>query len=301
MEKEEYKRFMQSILSEIITDQHLLKSLKDKIILIKVGGNALVDSQVKIHIIEQIVILRSLGAVPVLVHGGGIDIEKLLTEVGVKSTFIGGHRKTDEKTISYIEMVLSGSLNKEFVRLFDNYQVEAVGISGKDAGMVKTTKRFHIDDTENRQPKIDLGFVGDVSSVNTRLLRLLISNNFLPVISPICIGDDGHTYNVNADMFAGTIAGALNADHYIALSNIDGLFENLDDPNSILHNLKIDEVERLMGSSIQGGMIPKIESCMIAIKNGVKTVHIANGTNRCELLRILLTRDLLGTKIIPNH
>jgi acetylglutamate kinase len=300
LEKSENQQLVQSMLSEITTDRQLLESLKSKIILIKIGGNALVDEQVKNHIVEQIVILKSLGAIPVLVHGGGIDIEKLLKEVGVKSSFIGGHRKTDSKTISYIEMVLSGSLNKEFVKLFHAYHIEAVGISGKDAGMVKTVKRFHIDSTEHSHSKNDLGFVGDVSTVNTRLIKLLISNDFLPVISPISIGEDGETYNVNADMFAGTVAGALKADHFIALSNIDGLLENVDHPDSVYHLLKIQEVERLMGTVIRGGMIPKIESCMIAVKNGVNAVHIANGTNRCELLRILLTRDLLGTKIIPN-
>jgi len=300
LEKTENQQLVQSMLSEITTDRQLLESLKSKIILIKIGGNALVDEQVKNHIVEQIVILKSLGAIPVLVHGGGIDIEKLLNEVGVKSTFIGGHRKTDSKTISYIEMVLSGSLNKEFVKLFHAYQIEAVGISGKDAGMVKTAKRFHTDSTGHSHPKNDLGFVGDVSTVNTRLIKLLISNDFLPVISPISIGEDGETYNVNADMFAGTVAGALKADHYIALSNIDGLLENVDHPDSVYHLLKIQEVERLMGTVIRGGMIPKIESCMIAVKNGVNAVHIANGTNRCELLRILITKDQLGTKIIPN-
>lgn len=301
LKKDDNRQLAQSILSEITPDEHLLKSVKSKIILIKIGGNALVDEMVKSHIIEQIVILKFLGAMPVLVHGGGIDIEKLLNEVGVKSSFIGGHRKTDAQTISYIEMVLSGSLNKEFVRLFHNYGIEAVGISGKDAGMVTTVKRFHLEQSEGPRKELDLGYVGDISAVNTRLINLLVTNDLLPVISPISIGDDGKTYNVNADMFAGYIAGALNAGCYIALSNINGLLQDIENPDSLIHTLKVNEAEQLMGSIINGGMIPKIESCLVAAKQGVKTVLIANGTNRCELLRILLTRDLLGTKIIPNH
>ena len=292
------QNFIQSYLSEIRYDQHLSESLRGKIVVIKIGGNALIDQKVKVHIIEQIVTLKSLGIIPILIHGGGIDIEKLLKEVGIRSHFIGGHRKTDSNTISYIEMVLSGALNKEFVKLFQQYNIEAVGISGKDAGMVKTIKRFHVLESGDKDSKQDLGFVGDISSVNTRLIELLISNDFLPVISPISIGEDGETYNVNADMFAGHIAGALKAEHYVALSNINGLLKDVDNPNSLIHKLNIGEAEALMGTVIQGGMIPKIESCLTALKKGVNIVNIANGTNRYELLRILLTEDLLGTKII---
>jgi len=292
------QNFIQSYLSEIRYDQHLSESLRGKIVVIKIGGNALIDQKVKVHIIEQIVTLKSLGIIPILIHGGGIDIEKLLKEVGIRSHFIGGHRKTDSNTISYIEMVLSGALNKEFVKLFQQYNIETVGISGKDAGMVKTIKRFHVLESGEKDSKQDLGFVGDISSVNTRLLELLISNDFLPVISPISIGEDGETYNVNADMFAGHIAGALKAEHYVALSNINGLLKDVDNPNSLIHKLNIGEAEALMGTVIQGGMIPKIESCLTALKKGVNIVNIANGTNRYELLRILLTEDLLGTKII---
>lgn len=294
------QKIIQSLLSEIEIDQELSSHLKGKIILIKVGGNALVDHQVKCHIIEQIVILKSLGAIPILVHGGGIDIEKLLKEVGVTSDFVGGHRRTDGKTISYIEMVLSGSLNKDFVKLFNSYDIDAVGISGKDAGMVKTSKRFHITESDGKDSKIDIGFVGDISTVDTRLIKLLISNNFLPIISPISMGEDGDTYNVNADMFAGHIAGAVRADYYIALSNINGLMEDVNKSDSLLNKLTISEVEELMGIVIQGGMIPKIDSCLVALKYGVKAVHIANGTNRCELLRIFLTKDVPGTMIISN-
>lgn len=291
---------MLTFLSEIDVDQHLSDNLKGKVIVIKVGGNALVDHQIKKHIIEQIVFLKSLGAVPVFIHGGGIDIEKLLKEVGVSSEFVDGHRKTDTRTISYIEMVLSGSLNKEFVKLFHNHNIEAVGISGKDAGMVKTVKRFHKSESNDRNSEIDLGFVGDISSVETRLIKVLISNNYLPVISPISIGEDGESYNVNADMFAGHIAAALNADYYIALSNINGLLKDIDKPDTIMKLLKVKEVEGFMGTIILGGMIPKIDSCLIALKNGVNAVHIANGTNRFELLRILLTNEYPGTMIIPN-
>lgn len=297
LENSKHQLLIDHLLSEIKLDQQLLSSLAGKKILIKIGGNALTDDLVKEHIIEQIAVLKFLGATPILVHGGGIDIENLLAKLGVTSDFVGGHRMTDQTLMTYIEMVLSGSLNKEFVRIFNSYDIRSVGLSGKDAGMVKTVKRFHTIRNNNIEESTDIGFVGDVSDVDTSLLSLLMSHGYLPVISPVSIGEDGKTYNVNADMFAGHLAAALKVDSFIALSNINGLLKDLDDPESVMHSLTGHDVEQLVGSVIQGGMIPKIDSCLIAIEQGVSTAHIANGTNRSELLRILLTNDLLGTTI----
>lgn len=278
-------------------DEKLLKSLKDQLILIKTGGNALTDDETKNEIISQISILNQLGAKVVVVHGGGIEIKQLLDDVGVVSEFVGGHRKTDAKAIGYVEMALSGMVNKELVGLLNANDVRAVGISGRDASMVRAKKRFHIVETDGVEKKHDLGFVGDVDTIDTTLIKTLVDADYIPVLSPVSSGETGESYNVNADMFAGHMAGALKAEKFVALTNIDGLLEDIDDPGSIIPELTPVEARNLFGSVIQGGMIPKIEACLIALETGVKSSHIINGTKKEHLLRILLTIDRLGTEI----
>lgn len=278
-------------------DQKHVHLLKDQIILIKTGGNALTDPETKNEIISQIALLNQLGAKVVVVHGGGIEIKQLLDDVGVVSEFVGGHRKTDAAAMGYVEMALSGMVNKELVGLLNIKDVQAVGISGRDASMVRAKKRFHITETDGRKEKHDLGFVGDVDSVDTKLIRTLIDADYIPVVSPVSSGEKGTSYNVNADMFAGHMAGALKAEKFIALTNIDGLLEDIDDPTSIISELSPEEARNLFGSVIQGGMIPKIEACLIALEKGVHSSHIINGTKKETLLRILLNDKKLGTEI----
>ena len=278
-------------------DPEIVKTVKGQTILIKVGGNALTDADIKKNIITQFATLQKFGVRVILVHGGGIEIKRLLDEVSVKSEFIGGHRKTDAHSISYIEMALSGMVNKELVALLHRSGLKAVGISGKDGALVIAKKRMHNVQVDGMEQEIDLGFVGDVASVNTDLVNTLLNSGYTPVISPISIGEDGETYNINADMFAGHLAGALKADRFIALTNIDGLLQDVNDPESIIHYLSADEAKKLFGTVIQGGMIPKIEACLIARQKGVKSSQIVNGTKQDELLRILMTKDKLGTII----
>lgn len=278
-------------------DEKKLKSLKGKLILIKVGGNALKDEETKNGIVSQISVLSQLGAKVVVVHGGGIEIKQLLDDVGVVSEFIGGHRKTDEKAMGYVEMALSGMVNKELVGFLNANNIQAVGISGRDASMVRAKKRFHIVETDGVEEKHDLGFVGDVDTIDTKLINTLTDAGYIPVLSPVSSGENGESYNVNADMFAGHMAGALKAEKFVALTNIDGLLKDLDDPDSIISELSPDEARNLFGSVIQGGMIPKIEACLIALEKGVKSSHIINGTKKELLLRILLTDVKLGTEI----
>ena len=278
-------------------DPEIVKTVKGQTILIKVGGNALTDADIKKNIITQFATLQKFGVRVILVHGGGIEIKRLLDEVSVKSEFIGGHRKTDAHSISYIEMALSGMVNKELVALLHRSGLKAVGISGKDGDLVIAKKRMHNVQVDGMEQEIDLGFVGDVASVNTDLVNTLLNSGYTPVISPISIGEDGETYNINADMFAGHLAGALKADRFIALTNIDGLLQDVNDPESIIHYLSADEAKKLFGTVIQGGMIPKIEACLIACQKGVKSSQIVNGTKQDELLRILMTKDRLGTII----
>ena len=278
-------------------DEKKLQSLKDKLILIKAGGNALKDEETKNGIVSQISILTQLGAKVVVVHGGGIEIKQLLDDVGVVSEFVGGHRKTDEKAMGYVEMALSGMVNKELVGFLNANDVRAVGISGRDASMVRATKRFHVVETDGVEEKHDLGFVGDVDTIDTTLIYTLTDAGYIPVLSPVSSGENAESYNINADMFAGHMAGALKAEKFVALTNIDGLLKDLDDPKSIISELTPEEARDLFGSVIQGGMIPKIEACLIALEKGVHSSHIINGTKKELLLRILLTDEKLGTEL----
>lgn len=279
---------------QIVTDRSADKKDSDPLIVcIKIGGNALVDDKTKTSIISQICDLHHRGLRPVIIHGGGIEIQQLLDDTGVESEFVGGHRKTDARSMRYVEMALSGFVNKELVGLLNQAGLKAVGISGKDAGMVKATKRTHVENGE----EYDLGFVGDVSVVDTSLIQTLTRSGYLPVISPVSAGEDGHSYNINADMFAGHLAGALQAHKFIALTNIDGLLRDVNDPDSIIDTLTPDEARSLFGSVIQGGMIPKIEACLIALEKGVKSVHIINGTKEGNLLRIFGKNSIFGTTI----
>lgn len=278
-------------------DEQRLQSLKGQLILIKTGGNALTDEETKHEIVSQISILNQLGAKVVVVHGGGIEIKQLLDDVGLVSEFVGGYRKTDAKAMGYVEMALSGMVNKELVGLLNASEVRAVGISGRDASMVRAKKRFHIVEADGVEEKHDLGFVGDVDEIDTKLIKTLVDADYIPVLSPVSSGKNGKSYNINADMFAGHMAGALKAEKFIALTNIDGLLEDIDDPDSIISKLTSDQARELFGSVIQGGMIPKIEACLIALEKGVKSSHIINGTKTELLLRILLTDDKLGTEI----
>lgn len=194
-------------------------------------------------------------------------------------------------------MALSAMVNKELVSLLNQAGLKAVGISGKDAGMVKAKKRVHSESIDGNDSIIDLGYVGDVAKIDISLVQTLFEGGFVPVVSPISVGENGESYNINADMFAGHLAGAMKAEKFIALTNIDGLLKNINDPASIIHQLTINEAKKLFGTVILGGMIPKIEACFIALENGVKSAHIINGTKKETLLRILFTSDNIGTTI----
>jgi len=264
-------------------------------ILIKIGGNALTDESIKKSIIDQISELLSLNHDIIIVHGGGIEIKSLLDTVGITSHFIGGHRKTDLETIGYVEMALSSRVNKDLVSRFNLKGHKAVGISGKDGITVIAGKRTHKTGDEKDQ---DLGFVGDVEKVDPTLIHILLSNGYLPVLSPVSFGLDGDTYNVNADMFAGHVAGALDADMFVALTNVDGLLRDVNDPGSIIHHLTSEDAKSLFGNVIVSGMIPKVEACLTSLKMGVKSAKIINGTDGQSLLQMFKTNDTIGTTIV---
>lgn len=255
-------------------------------IVIKYGGNAMRDETLTTKIVAQIAALKQAGYQVVIVHGGGPFIEKTLKMAGVESRFVAGQRQTTAQAMPYIEMALKGQVNGLLVRLLNQKGLKAVGLSGKDGKMVQVKKHFH---TAENGEKADIGFVGQISTVETTLLEMLLQKDFVPVVCPVSSGqNDGLDYNVNADMFAGEIAGALKAHHFVMLTDVDGLMRNPADNNSLLAKIQTAELQGLMGKTIKGGMIPKTQACQIAIEKGAKSAVITNGT-KPELLKKAIT------------
>ncbi len=261
----------------------------------------MINAQVKKGVIDDIITLKKLGALPVIVHGGGPVIKEMLQVAKIESEFVEGHRVTDARAMQYVEMALSGKVNGELVSLINSRNGSAVGLSGKDGKMVTAEKRFHRQMIEGENKEVDLGFVGDVKEINPELVHSLIQENYIPVISPVSMDKNGDTYNINADMFAGEMAGALKAVHYIALTDVDGLLTDKDDPSTLVSNIGVKKAKAEIGNLIQGGMIPKVESCIIALKKSVQYAHIINGMTSHSLLKELLTEERCGTLVFATE
>lgn len=285
-----------SLQQTLPADNHL-DQFKGKIVVIKYGGNAMTDKQAQSRVLSQVAALKKAGVCPVMVHGGGPFIKSLFETSGIKSEFVDGHRITLKDSMEVVEQALSGKVNGMLVSELNKLGANAVGLSGKDAGMVHALKRMHQATTETGTEDVDLGFVGDVDVINPDLPNLLIDNGYLPVISPVSSGADGEDYNINADMFAGHIAGALNAAAFVAITNVDGLMEDPSDPESKINSITVDEARALFGSVIKGGMIPKVEACLIALEKGVPAAHIISGSTENSILSQLLTNQKVGTLI----
>lgn len=267
---------------------------RHKPIVIKYGGNAIVDPELTRELLGIITKLHKEGYKIVIVHGGGPFIKQNLELAGIKSEFIGGQRKTDSKAMKYIEMSLKGEVNGNLVREINMLGTKAVGLSGKDGQLAIATKRYHYDEDKN---EIDIGQVGDVSEINTEIIDLLLENNFIPVVTSIATGEDGIDYNINADNFAGFLAAALNADELLLLTDIDGLMMDPDDKTTIISELKTSEIENLKGKVIKGGMLPKTEACKYSVDNGAERAIILNGTKPDVIENAIKHKEILGTVI----
>ncbi len=269
-------------------------------IVIKYGGNAMTNKTVQKQVLESIAKLFRSGIEVVLVHGGGPAIKEILDQSGISFRFEDGHRVTDAVTMSFVEMALSGTVNKALVSGLLSFDCKAVGISGKDAGMALVEKRYHKRILpDGRTETVDIGFVGNAPEITPDLIRLLLNNGFLPVCSPVSIGkNDGETYNVNADVFAGSMAGALQADAYVVLTDIDGLRKDINNPGSLLSSVSLGELDE-DSSFIQGGMIPKIDSCRHALQSGARRAVILNGTKQNSLEDFFIHKKSFGTQILP--
>ncbi len=264
-----------------------------KIIVVKYGGSAMIDEELEQNVIKDVTLLKLTGFKPIIVHGGGKEISRWVNKVGMEPRFVGGLRVTDAETMEVAEMVLN-KVNKNLVRMVEQLGVRAIGISGKDGALLRVDKKC-VDGE-------DIGFVGDIKSVNAEILLDLLEKDFLPIVCPVGLDDDYHTYNINADDAAYAIAKAVHAEKLAFLSDIEGVYTNYEDKGTLTHSLTADEaMELIRGGSVSGGMIPKLENCVGAIRNGVSRVHILDGRIPHCLLLEIFTKQGIGTVILGNH
>ena len=271
-----------------------------KTIVIKYGGNAMINEDLKHKVMEDVSLLKYVGMRPVIVHGGGPDITQFLKKVGKKSAFVSGLRVTDEETVEIAEMVLDGKINSDIVNMLNCRGVKAVGLSGKDAGLIRAQKKLAtVYDEAGKQANVDIGYVGQVATIDTSILDTLLDNGYIPVIAPIGVGDDGESYNINADYVAAEIAGALKAEKLLLLTDTEGVYKDFGDKGTFISTLKVDEAKAYIRSGIiSGGMIPKIEACLKSIETGTNKVHIIDGRQPHSIILELLTSSGIGTQVI---
>jgi acetylglutamate kinase len=275
-----------------------MQRYENRTIVVKYGGHAMGDAALGQAFARDIALLKQSGVNPIVVHGGGPQIGAMLTKMGIESKFEGGLRVTDQKTVEIVEMVLAGSINKEIVALINAEGEWAIGLCGKDGNMVfaEKAKKTIIDPDSHIERVLDLGFVGEVVEVDRTLLDLLAKSEMIPVIAPVAPGRDGHTYNINADTFAGAVAGALNATRLLFLTDVPGV---LDKSGELIKELSVAEAHALIADgTISGGMIPKVETCIQAIEAGVEGVVILNGKVAHSVLLELYTEHGAGTLIV---
>ena len=263
-----------------------------KIIVVKYGGSAMVDEELKKHVIQDVTLLKLVGFKPIIVHGGGKEISKWVGKVGMEPVFINGLRKTDEATMEIAEMVLN-KVNKSLVTLVQELGVNAVGISGKDGGLLKVEKKYSNGE--------DIGFVGEITEVNPQILYDLLEKDFLPIICPVGMDAEYNSYNINADDAACAIAKAVKAEKLAFLTDIEGVYKDPKDKDTLISELRVSEARELIGDGfIGGGMLPKLNNCIDAIENGVSRVHILDGRiAHCLLLEIFTNRGI-GTAILGD-
>ena len=269
-----------------------IQKFNRKIIVVKYGGSAMVDEELKKKVIQDVVLLKLVGFKPIIVHGGGKDITKWADKVGIETRKVNGLRVTDEPTMEIAEMVLN-KINKDLISLIQQLGVKACGISGKDGNMLMCKKK--LSDGQ------DIGYVGDITNVDPKVIMDLIDNDFLPVVCPIGTDEEGHSYNINADDAACAIATACNAEKLAFLTDTEGVYLDFEDKNSFISRLTATEAEKLTSSgTINGGMLPKLNKCIDAIRSGVSKVHIMDGRIPHCLLLEIFTNDGIGTAIIRD-
>lgn len=264
-----------------------------KIIVVKYGGSAMVDEKLKKQVIQDVTLLKLVGFKPIIVHGGGKEISRWVEKVGMEPEFVNGLRKTDEATMEIAEMVLN-KVNKSLVKLVEELGVRSVGISGKDGGLLKVKKKLSGGQ--------DIGFVGEITEVDPKILHDLLEKDFLPIVCPIGMDENYQTYNINADDAACAIARAVEAEKLAFLTDIEGVYKDPDDKSTLISELTVSEAKDLIGDGfIGGGMLPKLNNCIDAIENGVSRVHILDGRIAHCLLLEIFTNKGIGTAILGDQ
>lgn len=278
-----------------------IKKFKNKTVVVKFGGNAMVDDELKHSFARDIVLMKLVGINPIVVHGGGPQIGKLLSRLNISSHFVDGMRVTDSETMDVVEMVLGGQVNKEIVSLINLHGGKAIGLTGKDGDFIHARKISLKKFSEESQASeiIDLGHVGEVSSIDPSVVDMLCNSDFIPVIAPIGVGEDGHSYNINADLVAGKVAEVLEAEKLLLLTNTAGI---LDKNKQLLTGLSISDIDDLIADgTIEGGMIPKTKCATDALKGGVSSVHIIDGRVDHAVLLELFTDQGVGTLLVRRN
>ncbi len=275
-----------------------IRDFHGQTMVIKIGGHAMINEKVLEKTIRDMLLLYFVGIKPVVIHGGGPEISEKMEKFGIKPKFVDGLRITDKDTIEIVEMVLDGKINSKIVSYFIKNGGKAVGMSGKDGLLVVARKKIVRKKVGEREVEVDLGFVGETEFVNPRILEVMIDNGYIPVISPVAIDLNGNIYNMNADIVAGDIAGALKAKKLIMLTDVDGILREKDRKDTLISKLSLDELEKMLkNGDLDGGMIPKAEAIMNALRNGVEKAHIINGSREHSILIELFTKDGIGTMV----
>ena len=277
-----------------------IKQFYNKKVMIKYGGHAMVDDEAMASTARDTVLLKYVGMQPIVVHGGGPEITRSMKKLGKEPKFIKGLRVTDEETMSIVKMVLVGNINTDIVSQICLHDGKGAGLSGKDNKLIEACKKIHkIKDEETGEiEEIDLGLVGEIKRINPEILEMYTENDFIPVVSPIGIAEDGTTLNLNADTVAGAIAGEMDAEKLIILTDVPGVLRDPEDPSTLIQRIHVDEIPALIEEGIiSGGMIPKIETCIDALNNGVKSAHILDGRIKHTLLLEIFTKEGIGTMI----
>ncbi len=266
-----------------------IQKLAGKTVVIKYGGNAMLSEELSRTFFEDITLLKYVGINPIVIHGGGPEINRTLERLGIESRFEGGLRVTDAETIDVVQMVLAGRMNKDIVAKINCLGGKAIGLCGKDASLLRVKKKTG---------DVDLGYVGEIARVETKLLETLCADEYIPVIAPIGAGEDGQSYNINADTVAGAIAAALKAEKLIFLTDIDGIYEDPKDPSTLMPVISIAKIHDFIAKGIiSGGMIPKVKSCIESVEAGVSRTHIVNGTIPHPIVLEIFTDSGIGTMV----
>lgn len=282
---------------EILTEAlPYIRLFSGKTIVIKYGGAAMEDPALRDIVAKDIVLLKYVGINPVLVHGGGPEISEAMKKLGKEPKFVNGLRVTDAETMEIAEMVLAGKINKGIVALINKHGGRAVGLCGKDANLIRAKRCEPVRVGKEDEARVDLGFVGDITEVNPEIVNVICREGFIPVVSSVAADGDGVSLNVNADYVAGHLAATLRAEKLILLTDVEGIFANATDPSSVISSLSIEDAERMIREGqISRGMIPKVESCLYALRAGVPRAHIIDGRVKHSLLLEIFTNKGIGT------